>query len=133
METWDFCPSRNVPSTLPRELSNPVITLGGWQFSSRPTAPYQRKFRVILHGLRWYLNSDGTFDKTTNPAFNAKRFEEFYEAHETWNPFVFPHQHLGNLTCRFSSAVTVPAAIADSGGLIEALEVTLIHHNPGYS
>lgn len=135
MAVFDFCPSRNVPETLPRQTEGvSIITMGGWQFSSKPTTPYQKRFKVTLYGLRWYVNSTtGLFDNTTNPTFNAKRLEEFYEQHELWKAFDFPHQHLGTLSCRFAEPLIVPAGLQNSGGLIEKVEMNLIHHNPGYS
>lgn len=132
METFNFCPNSLVPATLPRENTS-YMSMNGWTFSSRPTTPYQKKFRVKLFGLRWYLNSaTGLFDNTTDPTLNAKALEEFYERHETWSPFNWTHPHLGPIVCRFANPVTVPEATVNSGGLIEPVEITLIHHNPGY-
>jgi len=132
-DIFDFCPDRNVPETLPRDAPQSTMSTGGWQFSSRPTTPYQRKIKLTLYGLRWYLDSTtGRYDYTTNAKFNARALERFYEAHETWSPFTLPHQHFGDMTVRFASPLTVPAAIANSGGFIAPVEVNFIHHNPGY-
>ena len=134
--TFEFCPERNVPETLPRQGNDPVVTMGGWQFTSRPTAPYQRRFKITLHGLRWYLDDkDGTYDLVTDPKFNARLLEKFYEVHETWKPFLWQHQHLSPrpLLVRFASAVTVPAGDKNSGGFIAPVEVNFIEHNPGFS
>lgn len=132
-DIFDFCPGRNVPETLPRDAPQSTMSLGGWQFSSRPTTPYQRKFKLTLHGLRWYLDEDtGRYDFETNPQFNARALERFYETHETWAPFTLKHQHFGDLTVRFANPVIVPAGEVNSGGFIKPVEVTFIHHNPGY-
>lgn len=134
MATFNFCPERNVPETLPREGNNSAVTMNSWQFNAKPTTPYVRKFKVTLHGLVWYLNqATGLYDSTTNPNFNARALEIFYEQHETWRPFVFNHQHFGPLNCRFSAPLTVPAGLKDSGGRLGPIEMTLIQHNPGYS
>lgn len=132
MDIFDFCPNRNVPENLPREAPQTTMSLGGWQFSARPTTPYQRKVKLTLHGLRWYLKEDGTYDFDTNAQFNARALERFYEAHETWLPFTLKHQHFGDMTVRFATPVTVPAGEMNSGGFIKPIEVTFIHHNPGY-
>lgn len=134
-ETFNFCPDRNVPETLPREGGAPVVTMGGWQFSARPTAPYQKRFRIKLYGLRWYVNAaTGLFDTTTDANFNARALEMFYERHELWKPFNFPHQHFGTLEVRFNAPLTIPAGTANSGGRIgEGVEMQLIHNNPSYS
>ena len=132
MAVFTFAPERNVPVTLPRDGGATVVSLNGWQFSSRPTTPYQKRFRVTLYGMRWYLQPGGLFDTTTNPHFNARALEAFYEEHEQWKPFTFPHQHFGSLECRFAAPLAVPESIKDSNGLIAPFEIQLIHHNPGF-
>lgn len=134
MDTFDFCPNRYVPETLPREGGASTVSMNGWQFSAKPNTPYQRRFKITLHGLRWYLNGSGYYDNTTNPTFNAKRLEEFYERNETWQSFLFQHQHIGPtpFECRFLNPVAVPAGLANSGGFLAPLEIQLIHHNPSY-
>jgi hypothetical protein len=134
MDTFNFCPSSYVPETLPRDVTASAVTMNGWQFNARPTTPYQRKFKLTLHGLRWYLDNLGYYDATTNAPFNARALELFYQAHETWDPFLFYHQHLGPdpLQVRFATPVTVPAALQGSNGLIGGLEIQLVHHNPSY-
>lgn len=131
METFNFCPDSLVPETLPRDPAQ-VLSMNGWTFSARPTTPHQRKFRVKLYGLKWFLETDGTYDSTTSPEINAKALEDFYALHETWAPFNWTHPHLGTLVVRFAAPVIVPAGSVNSGGLIEPLEITLIHHDPGY-
>lgn len=130
--TFDFCPTSQVPEIIPPE---PVqgITMNGWNFSAKPTVPYQKKFRVMLHGLRWYLQSNGLFDTTTDLTHNARVLELFYEQNGTWDSFTWAHQHLGSLTVRFAAPVVVPAALPNSGGLIDPVEITLVHHDPAYT
>jgi hypothetical protein len=69
--------------------------MNGWFFSSKPKVPYQKTFVVKLQGMRWYLQPNGLYDEVTNPRYNARRLELFYEAHGMWKPFDFPHPHLG--------------------------------------
>lgn len=125
METFSFCPERQVPETLARETSN-TVTMNGWMFAARPVSPMQRRFRVRLHGLRWYLNTDDTYDATTNPTFNARALELFYEEHEQWKTFQWNHPHLGLLQVKFAAPVNVPAAPAGNDGMLEALEINLV-------
>jgi len=131
MAVFDFCPNRLVAETLPPE---PVagMSMNGWQFSSKPKVPFQQSFKVTLHGLTWYLQSNGLYDSTTNLTFNARRFELFYQAHGTWDEFSWTHPHLGALSVKFKTAVAVPKALVNSSGLIEAFEIMLINSNPGY-
>lgn len=132
MAVWDFCPSGMVPVTVPPEQQQQSIQFNGWTFSSKPNVPYQKGFKIMMHGLRWFLQTNGLYDNTTSPTVNARRFEEFVQTHGTWKAFTFPHPHFGNLECRFKALPTVPPGIENSDGLIEPFEVELIHHNPGY-
>lgn len=132
-ETFGFSPNSQVASIVPREAGG-GINLNGWQFSSRPTSPFQRRFKVVLHGLRWYLNgTTGYFDTTTAPTLNARLLEEFYSRHETWQEFNWYHPHLNTtFLVKFANPVIVPPGAVNSGGFIEPLEVMFIESNPGY-
>jgi hypothetical protein len=134
MAVFDFCPKSLVPVTIPREQQS-VVTMNGWQFTSKPTTPYVRRFKVTLHGLRWILNAaTGLYDAATTPTINAKALEDFYKAHEQWNSFTWQHPHISApLTLRFAAPLTVPEALPNSGGWLGPLEVMFIEHNPGYS
>lgn len=129
---FDFCPDTLVPETIPPE---PVVgvSMNGWEFSSKPAVPYRRKFKITLHGLTWYLLPNGLYDEVTDPTHNARLLEKFYQAHEKWREFDWTHPHIGMLVVKFAAPVNVPAAIPNSGGLVSALEVTLIESNPGFS
>jgi len=132
MDTFNFCPNSMVPKILPPEPTS-VVSMNGWQATSKPSIPYQKRFSVMLHGLRWYTNpTTGLFDVTTNPTLNARLLEVFYETHQTWDPFFWNHPHLGQMTCRFFSSVQVPPGKENSGGFIDAFEIQLIHHNPSF-
>ena len=133
MATFNFCPSSMVPVTLPPEVGTGFTSNTGWNFTARPTAPYQRRFKLKLYGMKWVLNdATGRYDATEAPQFNARALEIFYAQHQTWLPFTFNHPHLGPMTCRFAAPVQVPEGMENSGGQIDMVEVTLIEHNPGY-
>lgn len=132
MDTFTFCPNGTVPETLPREPLQ-AMSLNGWTFTARPTTPFQRKFRVKLHGLKWFLSANNTYDELQHYSINARALELFYQDHETWAPFYWNHPHLGRLTCRFAAPVLVPAGTPNASGLLaDPLEITLIEHDPGY-
>jgi len=130
---FDYCPKSRVVTELAPDETD-VMSMNGWQFSSRPRTPYRPSFKVKLSGMRWYLNSAGTaLDVTTNPTINAGRLLNFYKLNRKWDTFSFPHEYLGIIICRFKDPVNIPAAIPDSGGLIEAFEVNLIQHNASWT
>jgi len=128
---FNFCPGKLVPETKPPAPGN-VMSMNGWAFSARPNVPYLKEFAVMLYGVRWYLNSDGTYDSTTDPTFNARALELFYEANGCWDNFAWAHPHLGTLQVRFKEAVAVGKADPNSRGLVPAFEIKLVGHNPGY-
>lgn len=128
---FDFCLKSRVAEIIAPD--EPVVRdYNGWDYNPKPPLPYRRKFKVTLEGLRWYFATNGTMDYTTNPQYNAGALEQFYELHRKYKPFNFVHERLGTLELRFDAPVSVPKAIPDSGGLIEAFEVQMIHHNPSY-
>lgn len=130
--TFTFCPNGQVPKTLAPEPTS-VMSMNGWQATSKPSIPFQKRFSVMLHGLTWFTDPvTGLYDTVKKPTVNARLLELFYEANQTWDTFTYNHPHLGPLTCRFFSKVDVPVAKENSGGLIDAFEIQLIHHNPGF-
>jgi hypothetical protein len=130
--TFDFAPGKHSAQEVPPEEPS-VTSFNGWEFTARPGIPYRRKFRLKLAGLVWYLDSSGTtLDISTDPTMNAGRLLEFYKLNRTWDTFTYPHEYLGDLTCRFAHPVEIPLAIPNSFGRVPEFELMLIHHNPGY-
>lgn len=130
--TFDFAPNSRVIIEMPPEEKT-ATSFNGWDFTAKPVVPYRAKFRVQLHGMRWYLNAGGTaLDITTDPTINAGRLRQFYKDNRLWDNFSFAHEYLGTITCRFAEPVNIPPAIGNSRGLIPMFEVVLLHHNPGY-
>lgn len=131
-DTFNFAPNSQVPTILPPDPQSGV-SMNGWTFTSRPNVPYQKKFKVVLYGMRWYTNRlTDMFDTATHPTHNARKLELFYEKHGVWLPFVWKHPHLGLLNVRFNSPLQIPEGMPNSGGLIDKVEMTFIHHDPGF-
>lgn len=131
MVSWDFVPNHMVVENLPPDQPS-GFSMNGWYFTAKPTVPWQNKFKVTIHGLQWFLLSDGKYDNTTHGPINARRFEEFVETHGKWRTFDFPHPHFGTLQARFSALPAVPKGDWNSNGVIPAFEVELVHHNPAF-
>lgn len=127
---FDFCTASRVAEIIaPDELE--IRDFNGWDYTPVPYLPFRRKFKVTLEGLRWYLG-DGELDFDADPEHNAGRLEGFYVQHRMYKPFEFQHEYLGNLELRFAEPVSVPKALPNSNGLIDALEIMMVHHNPSY-
>lgn len=127
---FDFAPNSHLAVELPPEELG-VVSFNGWDFTAKPSVPYRARFRLTLTGMRWYL-SGGALDVTTNPTMNAGRLLNFYKTNRRFGTFTYAHEYLGTITCRFAESVQIPAAIPSSNGLIEVIELGLIHHNPGF-
>ena len=130
MQLFNFAPnSRLIKEIAPEEQSE--INMNGWQATVKPTDPYRRSFSVKLEGMRWYL-SNGVLDLSTDTEHNVGRLWKFYQDHRLYSPFLLNHEYLGQITCRFKNPLTVNEAMPNSDGLVESIELMLIHHNPGY-
>ena len=130
--TFNFCPNSLVPETIVPDEQN-LLTYNGWQFASKPRVPFLKQFKVMLYGLKWYLNTDGTFDSTTDPTHNARALELFYQANRSWDNFTWVHPHLGTQQVRFSQKLNIPAGMRNAGGNLGPVEVNFVQYNPGYS
>lgn len=132
LDLFDFCPDSRVAEEIPPDPQT-AMSMNGWDFTAKPAVPYRAKFNVTLSGLRWLLNDAGdALDLTTDSLHNAGRLREFYKAHQTWSPFLFNHEFLGQLTVRFATVVQIPRATMNSNGLIPDFQFTLVHHNPSF-
>lgn len=128
---FDFCPNTRVAEVIaPDEPS--IKDFNGWDYTPKPVLPYRRKFKVTLEGLRWIFSDSGTIDYATDPDHNAALLEQFYVDHRKWRAFNFSHEYLGTLEVRFENPLSIPKAMANSNGLIDPVEIMLIHHNPSF-
>lgn len=129
--TFDFCPnSRVIEELAPDEPG--VTDMNGWTFAPKAKTPYRPQFKVTLHGLRWRMGTNA-LDITTGPETNAGRLRNFYVQNRMSGRFTLQHEYLGLITCRFAKPVSIPAAITNSNGLVDAFEVMLEWHNPPWS
>jgi hypothetical protein len=131
MQEFDFCINSRVIKELAPEAASP-INMGGWDFTAKPTNPYRRSFVIKLHGMRWHVNSAGGYDYAVDSLHNAARLLEFYKDHQLHTAFILNHETYGRIECKFKSVVNIEPGLPNSGGLIDAFEVVVIHHNPGY-
>ena len=130
MAEFDFCKnSRVIVEKAPDEPS--PIRLNGYDYAPKPSSPYQRSFDVTLYGMRWYIDPTG-LDESVDTEHNVGRLLSFYRQHRLFKSFILRHEYLGLIQCRFSSPVNPEAAIGNGDGLVEKIELKLIHHNARY-
>lgn len=101
----------------------------GYEFSSAPALPIQRRFKLFFNAMIWYFDAvTGAADNSTDPELNMMALMEFYERHLTHKKFIYEHEIFGTLIVKFASDVPfeVPKSIQNSGGVVEPFELVLV-------
>lgn len=100
---------------------------GGWSQGIKPQQPTQRTFVLKFQGLFYYRNpSTHEIDLTVNPTTNIMKLDAFYEQHEMWKSFIYPHEIYGNLTVRFAKPFELPEAREGGSGMTNDFDIELI-------
>jgi hypothetical protein len=104
----------------------------GYTFTTKPQLPFQRSFRLYFSGMKWYLNTDGTVDNTTNVPLNMQALIDFFTAHDYSQPFIYNHELYGNITVKFAAdhPFEVVKSLVGGSGLTEPFELFL-EEQPG--
>lgn len=97
----------------------------GWSFASKPKGPNQVTYRLKFRLMKFFLNPDGSFDKVTQPAINMALLEDFYLAHQLYEPFTYPHPALGNITVRFARPLEY-SIMEEGHGATEPFQLELL-------
>lgn len=116
MDTFNF-PYHQVTHVYPKGDS---FKFGkGFEFSSAPQFPVQRRFTLSFPTLVW-----GSADAQLS--MNA--MITFYEAHYTNTAFIYPHPAFGNITVKFAADVPldVPKTLPGGGGSTDAFTLVLV-------
>jgi phage-related protein len=123
MEIFDF-PNHTVTHVYPKGDS---FKFGnGYEFAAKPFGPPQRTFKLTFEAMVWFLNDDGSADTATEPGINMQRLIEFYEEHQTWKKFLYPHPVYGTLIVRFKEPLETPQSLKNAAGATDKLELTLV-------
>lgn len=103
------------------------VQLGNsWEFTSAPNAPDQRTFELTFKGMKYFVNSNGTINKTTQKSLNVGALELFYQQHQTWKKFDYPHPVHGTLQVRFAAPLDIPPGIEGGTGVVEDFQIKFI-------
>lgn len=89
----------------------------GYTYAVKPLLPLQRTF-ILTYPLMVWGSSDANYDMQT--------LITFYETHELWDRFTYPHPQYGNLIVRFGAPLQTPDSIPNGNGATDQFEVTLI-------
>jgi len=125
METFTF-PMHRVMTKYPS--NGQQIKFGNnYTFAAEPDAPVDRTFVLKFQGFKYFLDEEGAIDVVTNAAVNnVGTLEAFYQVHQLWKSFVYPHAILGNTTCKFKTPLEIPHGMPGGGGLVEAFDINMI-------
>jgi hypothetical protein len=123
METYNF-PYYVLEDKYP-ESSAKISFGGGYEFASQPRAPDQITFMLHYDTMVFIESSPGTLDLVTRPTLNMGVLRKFYEDHRLWDPFIFPHPILGNVTVRFNKPLSYKLR-KNGRGSVEPFTVELL-------
>lgn len=128
LETFNF-PYHGVPGGTPEDSSSSIQLGHGFKFSNKPAHPILRVYELTFPVMKYFLLPDGSPDTegTINPLYNIAALERFYERHETYKTFIYPHPFWGNKNVRFDTPFTVPQVIGNHGA-VSNLTVRLREH-----
>lgn len=124
VETFNF--PFHVASISYPERGSPITLGGNWQYSSKPSSPPMRTFQLTFPVLQWIKSSAGVLTSSIDPEINLLRLEQFYNRHELYKDFIYPHELYGQLIVRFSQPLVIPPAVQDSFGTVKGLSVTFV-------
>lgn len=120
---FDF-PYHRVGTKYPTQGNN--LKLGGsWDYSSKPNCPPQRVFTLDFKVLKYYGEA-GSLDLISDKEINLGVLEAFYNEHQLYKKFIYPHPVYGELLVKFQRPLEVPMGIAGGGGAIGGVVVVLV-------
>ena len=108
--------------------SSTHIQLGrSWNFTAAPNAPDQRVFTLSFVGMKYYQNSDGSLDSTTNATINNLAvLEAFYQLVKTWDKFQLEHPLYGTVVVQFQKPLMIPKGVPGGLGTVEDFAIDLL-------
>lgn len=121
LENFDF-PYHKVSHTYPERTAR--IKLGNdWDYVTKPTTPISRMFTLYFPVMKYFESPDTL--NFLDRRYSADHLDSFYQRHEMWSEFLYPHPKFGNMVVRFDSPLALPKGITSGEGAIEAFQVKL--------
>lgn len=123
-KTFNF-PFHKVRTTYPESTTR--VKLGNsWEFVAAPKAPDQRIFELTMRGMQYFVNKNGSINKTKHAGRNMALLEDFYREHQQWKSFYYDHPVHGTVTVRFMDPLDIPAGIDGGSGVVNEFQIRLI-------
>lgn len=118
MQTFDF-PFHTIQDEYPEDSIS--VRFGrGYSFASKPKGPSQIVTRLSFAGMFTIVSQEtGLIDRTVAPHYNFEALLAFYEAHGTYEPFLYNHARRGLTEWRFNKPIVTPepAGAGQIGGI----------------
>lgn len=122
MQTFDF--PFHLVSTQYAVTGSKVELGNAYSYTSKPTAPGKRVFTLNFKVMKYFVVG-GTISSTKLPQINMAVLEKFYQDHEMWQTFIYPHPVYGNLNCKFNKPLQVPQGIEQGDGALQSFSLEL--------
>ena len=123
LQTFNF-PNHRLEVEYPTS-STQVQFNNSWVFTMKPSAPDQRIFKLSFAAMRWYMQSNGTIDLTTDAANNVGALDKFYRDHLLYQTFYYASPY-GTLTVRFKNPLVIPKGEPGGFGVVKDLSVEFL-------
>lgn len=124
METFNF--PYHVYETIYPESSVKIQFGRGYEFATDPDGPDQVRYMLHFQLMKFFLNSDGTINRTIYPDLNMAKLIDFYETHRLSKKFLYKHPVYGQKVVRFSQPLRYKGLEKGSGAVEPfTLEFTL--------
>lgn len=87
----------------------------GYEFATRPRGPDQTVFTLTFKAMWFFFLTNGSVDRAKFPTRNMQLLDDFYQLHRLYEPFVYPHDILGNVNVRFKEPLRYKVLEAGRG------------------
>jgi hypothetical protein len=121
-----FFPYHTIQDEYPK---NSVATQygSGYSFASAPVGPPQIMFHLFFDIMFWFTDTtpDGPIHRTYSPikfpGMNVAALIDFYECHQLYGTFIYPHAARGNVLVRFNKPLVTPRNLKTPPGMFDSL------------
>jgi hypothetical protein len=98
------------------------VTLGnGWDYSATPHTPAVRIFTLSFQTMKYFDTAYTTTGKEAQ--IDMAKLETFYQTHEQYAEFLYPHPIYGNILVKFNAPLEIPEGITGGEGALGAFSL----------
>lgn len=94
--------------------------------TAAPTAPDQRVITLEFTTMKYFQNSNGTLNLTTNLVNNFGALEAFWMTYKLFGSFTYNHPVYGALSVKFNKPLEIPKAMKSGDGWLMPFSLELL-------